>query len=298
VDDSGNAYLAGRTDSNEISFPVTAGPDLTYNGGKFDAFVAKINAGGTALDYCGYIGGSNEDGCYGIRPDGSGNAYVAGFTASTEDTFPVTAGPDLTYNGGTYDGFVAEINTAGTALIYCGYIGGSGDDDSGGLAVDGSGNAYVSGRASSTESSFPVMKGPDLTQNGGGDAFVAKVSWRQLYSFSGFDQPVENKPAVNIAKAGSAIPVKWRISDPEGTPISDPASFKSLTSYRVDCESIADAADEEMDEYGAGASGLQYLGDGCWQFNWKTAKVYAGHCRIMVLKLDDGSEHTAYFHFK
>jgi len=298
VDDSGNAYLAGRTDSSETSFPVTAGPDLTYNGGKSDGFVAKINAGGTALDYCGYIGGSNEDGCYGIHPDGSGNAYVAGFTASTEDTFPATAGPDLTYNGGPYDGFVAEINMAGTALIYCGYIGGSGDDDSGGLAVDGSGNAYVSGRASSTESSFPVMKGPDLIQNGSVDAFIAKVSWRELYAFSGFDQPVDNQPAVNIAKAGSVIPIKWRISAPDGTPISDPASFMSLTSYRVDCESISDAADVEMEEYSVGASGLQDLGDGYWQFNWKTPKGYAGQCRVMVLKLADGSEHSAKFKFK
>ena len=63
---------------------------------------------------------------HGIAVDGSGNAYVTGYTDSTEATFPVTVGPDLTYNGGLCDAFVAKVNAAGTALVYCGYIGGSG----------------------------------------------------------------------------------------------------------------------------------------------------------------------------
>jgi hypothetical protein len=103
---------------------------------------------------------------------------------------------------------------------------------------------------------------------------------------------------VNNAKAGSAIPVKWQITDLDGTPVSDPASFASLTSYSVGCGSFSDDSVDELEEFSAGASGLQYLGDGYWQFNWKTKKSYAGHCRIMVLKLGDGSEHTAYFKFK
>ena len=107
---------------------MTVGPDLTYNGGSCDAFVAKVNAAGTALVYCGYIGGSGDDYGCGIAVDSAGNAYVTGYTSSTEATFPVTVGPDLTYNGGTSDAFVAKVNAAGTALVYCGYIGGSGDD--------------------------------------------------------------------------------------------------------------------------------------------------------------------------
>ena len=112
-----------------------------------DAFVAKVNASGTALVYCGYIGGSDTDYGYGIAVDGSGNAYVTGITSSTEATFPVIGGPDLTYNGGASDAFVAKVNASGTALVYCGYIGGcaamrSWPTD---IAVDGSGNAYVTG---------------------------------------------------------------------------------------------------------------------------------------------------------
>src|SRR6266508_4014381 len=176
VDGSGNAYVTGRALSTEASFPVTVGPDLTHNGDGSDAFVAKVNAAGTALAYCGYIGGDGDDVGSGIAVDGSGNAYVTGFADSTEATFPVTVGPDLTYSGGLYDAFVAKVNAAGTALAYCGYIGGDGGDVSHGIAVDGSGNAYVTGDTSSTQATFPVTAGPDLIYNDGGDAFVAKVN--------------------------------------------------------------------------------------------------------------------------
>jgi hypothetical protein len=175
VDGTGNAYVTGNTHSTEATFPVTVGPDLTQNGGS-DAFVAKVNAAGTALLYCGYIGGSGDDYAYGIAVDGAGNAYVTGTTSSTETTFPVNMGPDLTYNGGTKDGFVAKVNAAGTALLYCGYIGGSGDDTGYKIALDVKGNAYVAGYTNSTETTFPVKVGPDLTQNGDYDAFVAMVN--------------------------------------------------------------------------------------------------------------------------
>jgi len=179
VDGSGNAYVTGRTFSDEATFPVTVGPDLTFNGADVDAFVAKVNAAGTALVYAGYIGGSGNDSGYGIAVDGSGNAYVTGRTTSFEATFPVTVGPDLIYNGGPEgDAFVAKVNAAGTALVYAGYIGGSASDAGYGIAVDRSGNAYVTGGTSSSEATFPETVGPDLIYTGGGegDAFVAKVN--------------------------------------------------------------------------------------------------------------------------
>ena len=170
----GNAYITGYTSSMGSSFPVTVGPDLTFNRGSMDAFVAKLNASGTALDYCGYIGGSGDDYGYGIAVDPSGNAYVTGYTSSTESTFPVAVGPELTQNG-LFDVFVARVKANGKALDYCGYIGGSSQDYGRGIAVDGSGNAYVTGSTNSTESTFPVVEGPYLTQSGNFDAFVAKV---------------------------------------------------------------------------------------------------------------------------
>ncbi len=173
VDSLGNAYVTGNTSSTEVTFPVTGGPDLTSNGGD-DAFIAKVNAAGTALVYCGYIGGLGVDYGAAVAVDGSGNAYVTGHTSSWEATFPETSGPDLTYNLNT-DAFAAKVNASGTGLDYCGYIGGSGADYGRGIAVDGAGNAYVTGSTSSTEATFPVAGGPDLTSNGGKDAFVAKV---------------------------------------------------------------------------------------------------------------------------
>jgi len=164
VDGSGQAYVVGWTYSTEASFPVRGGPDLTFNGGDYDAFVAKISADGKQLIYAGYIGGSGNDYGSGIAVDSLGQAYVTGWTPSTAASFPVRGGPDLTHNGGE-DAFVAKVSADGTQLVYAGYIGGSAVDDGSGIAVDGSGQAYVVGTTSSTQTSFPVRGGPDLTFN-------------------------------------------------------------------------------------------------------------------------------------
>ncbi|MBN2490123.1 MAG: SBBP repeat-containing protein [Planctomycetes bacterium] len=182
VDAAGNAYVVGDTQSDQTTFPVRVGPDLTFNDtSSSDAFVAKVNTAGTALDYCGYIGGAQYDGGWGrVAVDAQGNAYVCGETSSNEttDKFPVLVGPDLAFNGGT-DVFVAKVNAVGTALDYCGYLGGTGWESTGGIAVDATGCAYVCGSTDSTEQSFPVRVGPDLTYNDTtaiSDAFVAKVN--------------------------------------------------------------------------------------------------------------------------
>ncbi len=167
-------YVIGETSSPGVGFPVTVGPDLTFNGVR-DAFVAKVNDSGTALVYAGYIGGAGWDIGIGIAVDGTGAAYVTGWTDSSQASFPVAMGPDLTFNGDR-DAFVAKVNASGTALEYAGYIGGAGRDEGAGIAVDAAGNAYVTGVTASSEASFPVTVGPDVTLNGQEDAFVAKVN--------------------------------------------------------------------------------------------------------------------------
>ncbi|MDQ1353866.1 MAG: hypothetical protein QG657_4173, partial [Acidobacteriota bacterium] len=175
VDSLGCAYVAGIAGSSETTFPVVVGPDLTDNDiCCYEVFVAKVNAAGTDLVYCGYIGGSAEDVARGIAVDGSGCAYVVGITDSSETDFPVAVGPDLTYNTNS-DAFVAKVKADGTGLIYCGYIGGSGDDRGNGIAIDSTGCVYVTGYTTSTETDFPATVGPDLTFNGMADAFVAKI---------------------------------------------------------------------------------------------------------------------------
>jgi low density lipoprotein receptor-related protein 5/6 len=140
----------------------------------------------------------------------------------------------------------------------------------------------------------------DLVTTGlGNPAMIAlgDVPEVQPYVFAGFFSPVENPPVVNIAKAGQAIPLKWHISL-NGLPVSDPSSVASFGSYPIDCGSLTGNPASAVDEYAPGSSGLQYLGDGFWQFNWKTPKSYANSCRTIVLMLQDGSVHLANFKFK
>ncbi len=119
-----------------------------------------------------------------------------------------------------------------------------------------------------------------------------------IFSFEGFFNPVENPPTVNKAVAGQSIPVKWRITDSNGVPVSDSSSFVSITSYLISCEDLAGDPTSAVEEYVSGSSGLQYLGDGWWQFNWKTPKAYSSQCRTMKLTLSDQKEYTANFSFK
>jgi hypothetical protein len=98
------------------------------------------------------------------------------------------------------------------------------------------------------------------------------------YAFSGFFSPVDNNGVLNQARAGQAIPIKWHLTDTEGVPIDDPANFVSVTSVASDC--LVPTGSDLIEEY-VGMSGLQYLGDGYWQFNWKTPKSYASQCRTL-----------------
>lgn len=179
--DTGEAVIAGHTLSTESSFPVTVGPDLTYNGGR-DLFVAKLVGSGAGYRYCGYVGGNFVEHMnsvrHGVAVDPAGNAYIVGTTASTSATLPVRGGPDLTLNSSGGDAFVARIDPGGTDVTLCGYLGGDDGESPTGIAVDDVGSIYVTGDTRSSESTFPLVVGPDLTKNNfgkAGEAFVAKI---------------------------------------------------------------------------------------------------------------------------
>jgi hypothetical protein len=125
------------------------------------------------LAYATYLGGSGfEDTGTDVAVDGAGNAYVTGYTDSPD--FP-TAGPPSQpdFGGGYYDAFVAKLSPT-SAVVYCTYLGGSGDDSGYGIAVDAAGNAYVTGDTHSTD--FPTAGTPSQPDNGGrADAFVVKL---------------------------------------------------------------------------------------------------------------------------
>jgi uncharacterized repeat protein (TIGR01451 family) len=169
VDSAGNAHVTGYTDS--LNFPAVNAVQAAYGGGGLDAFVAKLNAAGTALVYSSYLGGSDTDQGAGIAVDGAGNAVVAGDTASTN--FP-TANALQAALGGNPDGFVTKLNAAGSALVYSTYLGGSGFDRASGVAVDAAGSAYVSGVTVSTN--FPTVNAVQASNGGSVDAFVTKLN--------------------------------------------------------------------------------------------------------------------------
>jgi hypothetical protein len=170
VDAEGNAYVTGLTTGN---FP-TVNPLQGNSRGGFDAFVAKLNATGSALVYSTHLGGSRDEGGFDfnqdIAVDGEGNVYVTGRTNSTD--FPI-ASPLQPTNRGGYDAFVAKINSAGSALVYSTYLGGSRDDMGYGIALNTAGNAYVMGATFSPD--FPTANPLDSTLAGTFDAFVAKL---------------------------------------------------------------------------------------------------------------------------
>jgi len=170
VDASGTAYLAGYTRSTD--FPSTPAAFQPANAGGYDIFVAKLNPLGNALTYSTYIGGSGDDQAYAIAVDASGSAYLTGFTFNSTD-FP-TVSAFQTANAGGFDAFVAKLNPLGAALDYSSYLGGNLEDLGFGIAVDVSGNAYVTGRTASAD--FPITVGAVQPAYAGGlDAFVAKV---------------------------------------------------------------------------------------------------------------------------
>jgi hypothetical protein len=137
-----------------------------------------------------------------------------------------------------------------------------------------------------------------VTGNDSGKTATASLQVNPVtFTFAGFFAPVDNPSMVNTANAGQAIPVKWELTL-NGVPVSDPSSFLNLTSYSVTCGTFVGNPTDIIEEYAAGSSGLQYLGSGNWQFNWKTPKNYANTCRVMVLTLSDNSTHIADFKFK
>ncbi len=170
VDGAGNAYITGSASSP--NFPTQNPLQPTFGGGFSDAFVTRMNAAGTALVYSTYLGGSGADWGTSIAVDSAGDAYVIGMTFSTD--FPTYNALQPTFGGGFDDAFVAELNAAGTALVYSTYLGGSDADWGTGIAVDSMGDAYITGGTSSTN--FPTHNALQVTKVGTANAFVAELN--------------------------------------------------------------------------------------------------------------------------
>jgi len=166
VDSSGDVFLTGQTYSTD--FPVPGGFDTSFGGG-YDAFVAKVTNAGE-LSWASYLGGSGAEVGWGVAVDLSGDVFLAGRTGSVD--FPVPGGFDESL-GGLHDAFVAKVTNAG-ALSWASYLGGSSEEGGCGVAVDLSGNVFLTGWTMSVD--FPVPGGFDVSLDGSNNAFVAKVT--------------------------------------------------------------------------------------------------------------------------
>ena len=146
VDKDANAYVVGYT--NSMNFPGSSPIQSSLNGIANDAFVVKLNPSGTEIMYRSWIGGDADDSAIAIAVDKDGGAFIVGNTSS--NNFPTTSGVLQSTKGVARDAFLVRLNTAGSALTYSGYLGGNGEDQLNGLAIDATGNAYVAGHTTST----------------------------------------------------------------------------------------------------------------------------------------------------
>jgi hypothetical protein len=223
VDAQGSAYVTGTTVSSQSvgAFP-TQNPLQADNAGGEDAFVAKLNAAGSALVYSTYLGGTGSDEGSGIALDAQNNAYLTGITNSSgAGAFPTTQNAIQGTKGGDRDAFVAKINAQGSALTYSTYLGGFQNDFGLGIAVDAQGNAYVGGRTTSSNSSggFPTKNPLQADNAGSDDAFVAKLNAQGnglVYSTYLGGTSTESGNAIALDCAGNAYIIGDTLSSGSG----------------------------------------------------------------------------------
>lgn len=246
VDGGGIAYLSGGTSSSNFPVvnalqPAIAGPS--------DAVVAKIGSSGPLI-YSTFLGGSGDEVGSDIALDASGNAYLAGWTTSSN--FPIV-NPLQPALAGLRDAFFAKLNAAGSGLAYSSYLGGSGDDYGVGIGVDASSNAYLAGATNSPD--FPTVSPLQPTLAGLEDIFVSKITaggsgigYSTYLGGSGDDVPYTGSMAIdgsgNVYVAGS----------------TDSSDFPVSSAIQPAFGGILDAFVTKLNSTGSALSYSTYLG--------------------------------------
>jgi hypothetical protein len=164
-------------------------------------------------------------------------------------------------------------------------------------AISGPAQTPVSATADTTSvgAKTATVTGTDVA----GNQTTAGCGYSVSYGFGSFAAPLNSldangNPVLNVAKAGQAIPLKWRLTDATGAPVTGLTSAQNTV---VGSTGTAGATTDQIEETAAGASGLQNLGDGKYQLNWKSPTSYAGSCKRPRLDLGEGGYHTADFKF-
>jgi len=275
VDSTGAAYVTGITCSAD--FPVTAGAYQTKHNGSGgacptsqnsfeDAFITKFNPAG-GLAFSTYIGGSASDRGYDIALDSSLNVYMAGQTQSTD--YPTTSGAFIKTCpggvGGCNTGVVTKLNFTGSALVYSTYLGGNNNMGATGIAVNSSGEAYVTG---STDGTFPTTAGAYQASNPRAGAGLAPVfavlnatGTACVYcTFLGGTKGSSYNPGsqafgVAIDSSGRAYITGW--TDSPDFPTTAGA-FQTICGTDGNCNGLWDAFVAKLDPTKSGSASLVY----------------------------------------
>jgi len=284
IDAAGNAYVTGSTLSTNFPTKAPLQAAKAGNPDPSDAFLTKLGPDGKGLVYSTYLGGAGGDFGQAVAVDSAGNAYLTGYTFSSED-FP-THNPLHSTNAGSADVFVTEVDSAGAALVYSTYLGGSGLDRAFALAVDGSGNAYLTGDTNSPD--FPISGGALQPSMGEGtcgaapcaDAFVAKLSSAGsalAYStyLGGVD--LEQGSGIAVDASGNAFVTGFTRSDDFPTLHPLQSAFGGGTCGPNACP---DAFVAELDVTGSGLVYSTYLGGDETDFGQAIAVDASGNAYV------------------
>lgn len=167
----GSIYIAGYTMSS--NYPTTTGAwQTTHGGGTRDIIITKLHASGISLLYSTYLGGNDYDEAFGLAVDSLGNAFVTGYTFSSD--FETTIGAFQTSLAGSADAFITKFNSNGNLLLYSTFVGGDDGEEAHGIVIDKQGNAFITGFTGS--SNFPTSNNAFQKSNEGAiDVFVTKL---------------------------------------------------------------------------------------------------------------------------
>jgi Calx-beta domain-containing protein/carboxypeptidase family protein/beta-propeller repeat-containing protein len=290
TDSAANVYVTGQTSS--IDFPTAnafqpAASDQFFG----NAFVTKLTTAGSMI-YSTYLGGSNgsETG-YSIAADASGNAYITGMTTSSN--FP-TVNPIQATNGGSIgDVFVAKLNTQGSALVYSTYLGGSNIDIGRGIAVDSTGNAYVTGFTSSAE--FPLVAGALRTKSALFKSVDSAAHWsNENYGLraSNINTIVVHPTQPSIIYAGAANGVfKSTNSGKNWTAVNNGLTTLPIVAMVID-PSNPSTLYVATNDLGSNTNGVYKTTDG--GNNWNLRRTGIVNTQVLTLAIDRVVPSTLY----
>lgn len=233
IDSGGNIYAGGGTQSPNLKL---VNPMQSSAAGSRDGFLLKLDPTASTILYSTYVGGSRDDEVESVAVDPGGNLFATGKTFSTD--FPTLNAMQPNPGGGTCffpgcsDGFVLKLNSSG-GLVYSSYLGGTGNDQGNGIAVDALGNAYIVGSTSSRD--FPVVNAlqPTLrTSPGHMGAFITKFDSTGQLAYSTYLSGLNNDTlgnAIAVDAVGDVF-VTGITGDTFGFPKVNPISTPGFSS--------------------------------------------------------------------